>query len=78
MNEFSSSVWAKDGDFGIRPIGSVQEAQMFLEAWPLGQRGPLYYVAANSLRSAGEGSIAPDEARTALVEFLSGTGALAA
>jgi len=31
MKKFSVSAWAKDGEFGIRPIGSIEEAQIFLE-----------------------------------------------
>ena len=77
MNKFSVSVWAKGGEFGIRPIGSVQEAQIFLDGWPMEKRGPTYYAAANSMQSAEEGSLPANEARAALIEFLDEAGALA-
>ena len=76
MHVFSTTVWAKDGEFGIRPIGSVQEAQIFLDGWPVEKRGPLYYVAANSLQSAEEGSVLPDVAKAALIDFLAEADAL--
>lgn len=76
MKKFSASVWAKDGASGIRPIGSVQEAQIFLDGWPIAERGPLYYVAANSMKSAEEGSLTPDEAKEVLIMFLAEVDAL--
>lgn len=77
MKNFSASIWAKDGEFGIRPIGSVEEAQIFLEGWPQAGRCPLYYVAANSIGSAKAGSIPPDEAKHALFNLLEDANALA-
>ena len=62
MKVFSASIWARDGGYGIRPIDSVQEAQIFLDGWPMEGRTPLYYLAANSMKSAEEGSIPPEEA----------------
>lgn len=76
MKKFSATVWAKEGEFGIRPIGSVEEAQIFLEGWPAMERRPLYYVAANSIEAARVGSITPDEAKEALAWFLDDAGAL--
>jgi hypothetical protein len=77
MMKFSTNVWAKDGDFNIRSVGSVEEAMAFLANWPVMERGPLYYVAANSIESARVGAITPDDARKALVEFLDDVDALA-
>jgi hypothetical protein len=77
MKKSKATIWAKDGEFGIRPIGSVEEAQIFLEGWPAMDRSPLYYVATNSIEAAEAGSISPDEAKEMLVEFLNDAGALA-
>ena len=77
MKKFSATVWAKDGEFGIRPIGSVEEAQIFLEGWPAMDRSPLYYVAANGIEAAEAGSVTPNEAKEMLGEFLDDAGALA-
>lgn len=77
MKKFSVSAWARDGEFGIRPIGSVEEAQIFLQGWPEAERSPLYYAAANSIAEADKGSISPDKAKSALIEFLADAGALA-
>ncbi|MHA6645227.1 DUF982 domain-containing protein [Mesorhizobium sp. A623] len=77
MKKFSVSAWAKDGEFGIRPIGSVEEAQIFLVSWPAIDRGPLYHAAASSIEAANAGSILPDEAKDTLVEFLDEADALA-
>lgn len=77
MKKFTVGVWAKDGEFGIRPLDSIQEAQIFLDSWPMERRGPLYYVAANSLKSAEEGAILADDAKSALLNFLSDAEALA-
>lgn len=77
MKKFSASVWAKDGEFGIRPIGSIEEAQVFLDGWPEMERSPLYYNAANSIGEASTGSISPDLAKESLVTFLADASALA-
>ncbi|MHA6645852.1 DUF982 domain-containing protein [Mesorhizobium sp. A623] len=76
MREFSATVWAKVGEFGIRPIGSVEEAEIFLEGWPTIERSPLYYVAANSVEAAKQGCLTADEASDALVDFLATAHAL--
>ena len=77
MKKFGASIWARDGEFGIRAIGSVQEAQIFLEGWPEAERSPLYHVAASSLKAAEAGSISAEEAREAVVELLESADALA-
>ena len=77
MKKFRATVWAKEGETGFRPIGSIEEAQIFLEGWPAIERGPLYYVAANSIESAKTGSISPDDAKKALIEFLDDANVLA-
>jgi hypothetical protein len=74
---FKVSVWAKDGEFGVRPVGSVEEAIAFLTKWPIVMRTPLYYLAAKSIEAAKAGEIPPDEARAALIEFLDDADALA-
>lgn len=77
MKKFSVSIWARDGDLGIRPIGSVEEAGISLEGWPAAERSPLYHVAANNIEAARAGSMTPDMVADALVEFLREKGALA-
>jgi hypothetical protein len=76
MKLFSVSIWVKEGEFGVRPLGSI-EAQLFLEEWPLKDRGPFYYLAAHTLAVAQRGLTEPDEAREALVGFLDNAGILA-
>ncbi|MHA6645385.1 DUF982 domain-containing protein [Mesorhizobium sp. A623] len=61
----------------MRPIGSVEEATIFLDGWPTMERGPLYYAAASSTEAANAGSIPPGEAKDAVVEFLDESEALA-
>ena len=77
MKKFCASIWARDGELGIRAIGSVEEAQIFLEGWPEAERNALYYSAANSLEAAGAGSISLETAKGALVAFLESADALA-
>lgn len=55
MKLFKVSVWARDGEFGIRQIDSVEEAQIFLDGWTWEKRGPLYFAAVERLRSAEQG-----------------------
>jgi hypothetical protein len=77
MKLFSASIWVKEGEFGVRPLGSIEEAQLYLEQWPDRQRGPFYYLAAHALRVAQTGQIEPDEAKDALLGFLDNEGVLA-
>ncbi|WP_162252003.1 DUF982 domain-containing protein [Mesorhizobium sp. Root552] len=77
MKLFSTSIWVKDVEFGVRPLGSLEEAQLFLDEWPQDRRGPFYYLAAQAIGIAQREQIRPDEARDALVAFLENEGILA-
>jgi hypothetical protein len=55
MKQFRASIWAKDGELGIRPISSIEEAQILLDGWPTTGRSPIYYFTANSMKSATSG-----------------------
>jgi hypothetical protein len=74
---FSVSVWVRDGEIGVSPISSVEEALAFIKEWPVDKRGPLYFVASNSLQSAVSKSIAADEARARFMDFCDEAGVLA-
>lgn len=77
MKLFSTSIWIKDGEFGVRLLGSLEDAQLFLDEWPHDRRGPFYYLAAHAIGIAQRGQIRPDEARDALVGFLENEAVLA-
>ena len=59
MKKFRATVWAKEGETGFRPIGSIEEAQIFLEGWPAIERGPLYSVRKRRARRRAVGTRAP-------------------
>lgn len=77
MKKFTVSIWAKDGDFNVRSINSIEEAIAFLANWPITERGALFHAAASSVESAKAGSISPEEAKEALVELLDDANVLA-
>lgn len=74
---FKVNVWVKEDGLGVSPVSTVEEAIEMLAEWPSDRRGPLYYVASNSLESARTGSIPPDEAKNAFVDFCHDAGILA-
>lgn len=75
--QFSVSVWVREGEIGVSPISTVEEALAFIKEWPMDKRGPLYFVASNSLDSAASESIPADEARARFVDFCEEAGVLA-
>jgi hypothetical protein len=75
--KLGASIWTKGNGFSIYPINTVAGAIVFLENWPSEKRGPLYWTAADAIRSVRNGQISPGEARLALVAFLHDADALA-
>lgn len=77
MKHFSVSVWVKDQEFGVRQLGSIEDAQSYLAAWPDSGKGPFYHLAVHALGVAQRGQIEPDGAKETLLGFLESEGMLA-
>lgn len=73
---FMSSLWVKEGDFGISPISSIEEGIDFLAGWPASNRSACFYVASNALEAARAGNIPFEEACSALHAFCQEAGVL--
>ncbi len=71
------TIWVRGGrELSLHQIASSEDAAAFLNEWPLGQRGPFYYLAESALNGLAEGSIPPEVARLALENFCREAGIL--
>lgn len=70
------TIWVRGGELSLHQIASFEDAAAFLEEWPLGQRGPFFYLAESALNGLTEGSIPPEVARPAFENFCREVGIL--
>ncbi|MHA6643427.1 hypothetical protein ACX3P1_12225 [Mesorhizobium sp. A623] len=74
---FTTSVWVKDGELGVTPITTVEEAAAIIGAYPNNADHPFAYVAGKSIESAKAGHIKPDQAKPHFLDFCEKAGLLA-
>ncbi len=72
---FGNTVFLRDGA-DLREITCIHDALLFLDAWPMERRGPIYNTALRACRAACDGSMAADRARSAFLGFARSTGIL--
>ena len=75
--KFTSCVWIRDGEQGISPIATVEEAAEFLDTLPGELRGAYAHVAGKSIELARAGDIPPDQAKQHFLDFCEKAGLLA-
>lgn len=74
---FNPAIWIKDGEFSLREVHTIEEAQEILDYHPDPHRGSLFTNASNKLIAAREGVIVPNEARLAFCKYAEDIGILA-
>ena len=77
MQWFSTSIWARKRGIEMQQLETVEDAKEFLEALKPDKRTPLFYETVAKIDEALKGSIAPAEARKAVILFLKDSDALA-
>ncbi len=75
--KFATVVWIRDGELGVSPIATLEEAAEFLANLPDPPRDPYAYIACKSIASARAGHIAPDQAKQHFLDYCEEAGLLA-
>ncbi|MCV3239165.1 DUF982 domain-containing protein [Mesorhizobium sp. ZC-5] len=66
-----------EADQPVTEIYDVDDALTFLEAWPVGRKGPIYQTALSCCAAAKHDSVPTEDARKAFASFARITGILA-
>ena len=75
--QFISTVSVRRGrDQPVEDIDNVAEAMVFLRAWPIGRRGPVYRCALNACAAAMAAQMSAEQARKSFAGFARITGLL--